>query len=95
MLSFMEDTQRLTELRAQIDDIDFQILKLLNKRARLSLQARIAKGGTDAYRPEREAQVLEQVMSKNTGPLSDEAIKTLFQSVIYVCRAIQDVELNK
>jgi chorismate mutase/prephenate dehydratase len=95
MIAFMEDTKKLTDLRQQIDDIDFELLKLLNKRARTALRARIAKGSTTVYRPERETQVLEQVVAKNTGPLSDEAIKTLFQSIIYICRSIQEVKIKK
>lgn len=94
MISVMEDTQKLTELRKEIDDIDFQILKLLNKRARTALQVRIAKGGTNIYRPEREAQILRQVVAKNKGPLSNEALETLFKSIIYVCRAIQEVKIK-
>jgi chorismate mutase/prephenate dehydratase len=92
---FMEDTQKLTELRKEIDDIDFQLLKLLNKRARTALRMRIAKGGTTIYRPEREAQVIKQVLAKNTGPLSDEALKTMFQSIIFICRSIQEVKIKK
>src|SRR4051812_15163586 len=94
MMISMEDTPKLTELRQQIDAIDFQILKLLNKRARTALQVRIAKGGTTIYRPEREAEVLKCVLAKNTGPLSDEAIETMFKSVIFVCRSIQEVNLR-
>ncbi len=58
MMSNMEDTKKLLELRQEIDELDFQILKLLNKRARTALKVRIAKGGTNIYRPEREAEVL-------------------------------------
>ena len=91
----MEDTQKLTELRSEIDTIDLEIAKLLNKRARLSLQARIAKGNTTIYRPERESQVLSNIVKGNKGPLSNEALKTLFQSIIFVCRSIQEVKIKK
>ena len=91
----MEDTQKLTELRAEIDTIDRELASLLNKRARLSLRARIAKGGTTIYRPEREKQVLENITKSNKGPLSNEALKTLFQSIIFVCRSIQEVTIKK
>ena len=91
----MEDTNKLTELRKQIDEVDEQILALLNRRATLALRVRIAKGGTNIYRPEREAAVIDHVTGVNNGPLSDEAIKTLFHSIIYVCRAIQEVELKE
>jgi chorismate mutase/prephenate dehydratase len=91
----MEDTNKLTELRKEIDTIDLELLTLLNKRAKLALQVRIAKGGTTVYRPEREAEVLQQVAAKNKGPLSAEAVKTMFQSIIYVCRSIQEVKIKK
>lgn len=95
MMVCMEDTQKLTEIRKDIDEIDFQILKLLNKRAKLALKARIAKGGVNVYRPEREAEIIKNILAKNTGPLSNEAIKGLFQSIIYVCRSIQDIKIKK
>ncbi|HEX8763384.1 MAG TPA: chorismate mutase [Candidatus Saccharimonadales bacterium] len=88
----MEDSKKLTELRKKIDDVDDQIVDLLNQRAQLALQARIAKGGRTVHRPQRENQILERVAKINQGPLSAEAIQTLFHSVIFVCRSIQEVE---
>ena len=95
MMIVMEDIKKLTEIRKDIDHIDLEILKLLNKRAKLALKARIAKGEGAAYRPEREDEVIKQVTAKNTGPLSDEAVKTMFQSILYVCRSIQEVKIKK
>ncbi len=91
----MEDTKKLTEIRKHIDVTDAKILALLNERAQLALQVRIAKGGTDVYRPDREAQVLEQLVHANKGPLSDEAVERLFKSIIYVCRSIQEVQIDE
>jgi chorismate mutase / prephenate dehydratase len=91
----MEDKEKLAELRTEIDTIDRELLELLNKRAQFALQARIAKGGKNIYRPEREEEILRAIASKNKGPLSDEAVRTMFQSIIYVCRAIQEVEVKK
>lgn len=95
MMVVMEDIKKLTEIRQDIDHIDLEILKLLNKRAKLALKARIAKGENAIYRPEREAEVIKRVAVKNTGPLSDEAVQTMFQSIIYVCRSIQEVKIRK
>lgn len=89
----MEDDKKLSELRAKIDEVDDQLLALLNQRAQLALQVRIAKGGKNIYRPEREAQILQRITALNDGPLSAEAIETLFRSIIFVCRSIQEVEL--
>ena len=91
----MENVRKLAELRAKIDVVDEQLLALLNTRAQLALKVRIAKGSDTAYRPEREAEVLRQITDKNSGPLSNEAIRTMFTSIIYVCRAIQDIEIKE
>jgi chorismate mutase / prephenate dehydratase len=95
MIVVMEDIKKLTEIRKDIDRIDSEILKLVNKRAKLALKARIAKGEGAVYRPEREAEVITHVTAKNTGPLSDEAVQAMFQSIIYICRSIQEVKIRK
>jgi chorismate mutase / prephenate dehydratase len=90
----MEDTKKLAEIRSKIDIVDEQLLELLNQRAQLALQARIAKGGKAVHRPEREAEILERISELNDGPLSGEAVQTLFHSIIFVCRSIQEVEIR-
>lgn len=90
----VEDQKALTELRKKIDTIDDQLLSLLNKRAQLALKVRIAKGSTNVYRPQREAEILERLKNRNDGPLSAEAVSTLFQSIIFICRSIQDIEIK-
>ncbi len=89
----MEDMTQITNLRKQIDVIDEELVALLNKRAQLSLQVRIAKGSSTIYRPERENEVINNVVESSAGPLSPEAIATLFHTIIYVCRSIQDTEM--
>lgn len=89
----MEDMTQITNLRHQIDAIDEQLVALLNKRAQLSLQVRIAKGNSSVYRPERETEVIRNVTNASEGPLSAEAIATLFHTIIYICRSIQDAEM--
>lgn len=89
----MEDTTKITQLRAAVDEIDKELVALLNQRAKLSLQIRVAKGSSSIYRPEREAEVIKNVTAVSEGPLSSEALATLFHTIIYVCRSIQDVTL--
>ncbi|HEX3568326.1 MAG TPA: chorismate mutase [Candidatus Saccharimonadales bacterium] len=85
----MQEQYDLAELRRQIDRVDEQLVQLLNERARLSLQAGIAKNWKDIYRPEREKQVVSHVTSVSNGPLSNEAVTEIFQKIIEICRAIQ------
>lgn len=85
----MVDEQKLADVRQQIDTIDLKLVELLNERARLALQAGFAKGGENIQRPERETEVLANVMRHTRGPLSAEAIEEIFRKVITVCRTIQ------
>ncbi len=81
--------KQLEQLRAQIDALDEQLLKLLNERARLAQSVGHVKGGSLIYRPEREAQVLRRLTEANAGPLPDEAVRLLFQEVMSACRALE------
>ncbi|TCK03042.1 prephenate dehydratase [Marinobacterium mangrovicola] len=89
-----EQEQALGKVRDRIDEIDREIHRLLNERARCAQTvAEIkTKGGTEAavfYRPEREAQVLRKVMSRNEGPLPDQEVARLFREVMSVCLALE------
>ncbi|TCS70879.1 chorismate mutase [Sulfuritortus calidifontis] len=81
--------KQLEQLRAQIDALDEQILKLLNERAKLAQAVGHVKGGSLIYRPEREAQVLRRLSEANAGPLPNEAVRLLFQEVMSACRALE------
>ncbi|CAG0936791.1 3-deoxy-7-phosphoheptulonate synthase / chorismate mutase [Thermoflexales bacterium] len=72
--------QQLSELRQQIDRIDLDLLRLANSRGSLALEIQQLKHerGLPAYAPERESQILEQLMTANAGPLSDDAVEDIF-----------------
>ena len=84
----------LSEVRQRIDGIDQQIQGLIAERARWAQQVGKAKGklkaAVDYYRPEREAQVLRQVLDRNSGPLSDEVLLRLFREIMSACLAQQE-----
>ena len=65
----------LNQIRQDIDSVDQQIQQLINRRAKLAEAVAKAKFASEEnpmfYRPEREAQVLRNVMERNEGPLSD------------------------
>lgn len=82
-------SEALKTYRAQIDQLDGQLLEMFNRRAQLAQQIGHAKGGSTVLRPEREAQVLQRLLSQNAGPLSAAAIKELFTEVISQCRALE------
>lgn len=80
----------LKPLRDRIDEIDAEVLRLLNERARTAHEIGTLKNDGVIYRPEREAQVLRRLQSLNTGPLSDETVRHLYTEVISACRAIEE-----
>lgn len=79
----------IAEHRDAIDRIDSEIVRLVSERARHAQAIGHLKGGAVVYRPEREAQVLNQAAAANPGPLSAEAIKRVFVEVMSACRALE------
>jgi len=86
---------RLDELREQIDRLDLEILDRLNERARCALEVAEVKqqmSGDVApiyYRPEREAQVLRNIMERNPGPLSSEKVAQVYRQIMSACLALE------
>jgi chorismate mutase / prephenate dehydratase len=84
----MSDPSQLDRLRAAIDAVDERILESLSERARLAREVGSLKVG-QAYRPEREAQVLRRIKERNPGPLSDETAALLFREIMSACLALE------
>ncbi len=78
----------LDRLREEIDRLNDRILENLNERARLARAIGTLKIG-QAYRPEREAQVLRRIKERNTGPLADETVALLFREIMSACLALE------
>jgi len=78
----------LERLREAIDRVDDEILRALNERAKLARAIGTLKVG-QAYRPEREAQVLTRLKRVNSGPLSEETVALLFREIMSACLALE------
>jgi len=83
--------EKLGECRRQIDLIDVQILALLNKRTGIVHEiGRIKQAlALPIYEPKREEQVFENITANNRGPLTEEALKRIFERIIDEMRTIQ------
>ena len=81
-------TTELDRLRGEIDRVNDRILELLNERARYARAIGTLKVG-QAYRPEREAEVLRRMKERNPGPLSDETVAFLFREIMSACLALE------
>jgi chorismate mutase/prephenate dehydratase len=80
----------LKKLRARIDALDLEILKLVSERAAVAHTIGQLKEDGTVYRPEREAQVLRHLTEGNPGPLPDGVVTHLFTEIISACRALED-----
>lgn len=89
----MDDNQQLGHIRARIDALDEQIQHLLNQRAELAREtAQIKQSaglGGNCFRPEREAEVLRRVITRNQGPLSGQEMARLFREIMSACLALE------
>ena len=74
-----------------MDDLDSKLVTLLNERASCAMEiGRLKKTvGLDVYQPEREIEVLQQVRSRNDGPLEADAITRLFERIIDEARRLE------
>ena len=81
----------IDEWRIRIDGVDKKLVDLLNERAGYADEIGKIKEqlGLDAYSPEREHEVLENVLASNKGPLSDAALRRLFERIIDESRKLE------
>jgi chorismate mutase-like protein len=81
----------LLSLRTQIDAVDRELLTLLNRRAALALEVGEVKKkeGSVAFRPEREAQVIDGLKAQNPGPLESDSVAPIWREIMSACRALE------
>ena len=81
----------LADWRRRIDEIDEKLVKLLNERSQCALEIGKLKQAAHIplYQPERENEVLANAEANNSGPLTDAAIRRLFERIIDEARAAE------
>jgi chorismate mutase / prephenate dehydratase len=84
------DTE-LASLRAQIDGLDRELLGLLNRRAVVAQAVGALKRaeGSPAFRPEREAAVIDALKKGNPGPLPEESVAPIWREIMSACRSLE------
>ncbi|MEW6202097.1 MAG: prephenate dehydratase [bacterium] len=75
------------DLRQQIDKIDDQILRLLNRRAKVALET--LKFKKECCDPVRERAIQERLSRQNKGPLPEKSLRAIYREVISACRDLQ------
>ena len=83
--------RELDRWRQKIDELDLQLIELLNTRAAYAKEIGKVKLdlGLEAYSPEREEEVMKNVTSHNSGPLSPQAVRRLFERIIDESRTVE------
>jgi prephenate dehydratase/chorismate mutase/prephenate dehydratase len=82
----------LEEIRKSIDAIDYEIVKLLNRRLECALRVRRLKSGV--VEPAREKEVFEHVRSYSHNVTEPEFTERLYTTIIGESRRIQEIELR-
>lgn len=84
-------TQRLTEIRTQIDSLDEQLLGLLNKRASLSREVGQLKSDSldIVFKPFREKEVLSRLNALSPGILPEDHLRAIYREILSSSRRLQ------
>lgn len=87
--------EQLAECRRKIDVLDMRLLELLNERTRVVEEiGRIKRHlSLPIYEPRREEEVFHNITTNNSGPLTAEAVKRVFERIIDEMRNIQKDEM--
>ena len=82
---------KLQELRDNIKQTDREIVRLLNRRAGMSLEiGRIkAELGIEVYDPSQESRVYDNLAKNNEGELPFKYVQAIFREIISVSRVLQ------
>ncbi|MDQ4042717.1 MAG: chorismate mutase [Actinomycetota bacterium] len=89
------DTQaRIEELRSRVDEVDRELIRILNERARI-VQEMVeikAQAGKPLFDPKREEEILRKVAEVNEGPIYDSSMREIFEIILH---RIRDLEVQR
>jgi len=88
----MTDNSEFKDLREKIDAIDLQLQDLINNRVEHAVDiAKIKQRSKKAefYKPDREAQVLREVIARNTGPMPNEEMARIFREIMSATLSVE------
>ena len=86
-----EIKKRIEELRKEIDGVDDQMVELLNERAKRVLKIRDLKheGDLSLFDPKREEEIFSRAIANNKGPLFDETLREILDTIIDCMRELE------
>jgi chorismate mutase len=86
----------LSDWRRRMDEIDKKLVELLNERSQCALEIGRIKQQSNMpiYQPVREQEVLSNAEQNNKGPLTNAAIRRLFERIIDEARSAERVAMH-
>jgi chorismate mutase len=85
---------RIEELRERVDEVDRELIRVLNERARIvqELVAIKAEAGKPLFDPKREEEILRRAVESNEGPIYDTSVREIFELIVH---RIRDLEIQR
>jgi chorismate mutase len=95
--SFAGAGMSLADWRRRIDEIDRKLVEMLNERSKCALEIGELKqqANLPLYQPDREKEVLQNAEQNNKGPLTDAAIRRLFERIIDEARSAERLAMHR
>lgn len=89
-----EMQEKVQELRNRVDEVDKDLVRALNERARIvqEIMAMKAEAGSPVYDPKREEEILQRAMEYNEGPIYDTSMREIFELILH---RIRDLEIQR
>jgi len=89
--------EKLDELRARVDELNLQILKLINERGRIVQEIGEIKKTQSTYRydPVRERKMLDLILEHNDGPYETATLKHIFKEIFKAGLELQQDDHRK
>ncbi len=89
-----EMQEKVQELRERVDEVDKDLVRALNERARIvqEIVAMKAEAGAPIYDPKREEEILRRVVEYNEGPIYDTSMREIFELILH---RIRDLEIQR
>jgi 3-deoxy-7-phosphoheptulonate synthase/chorismate mutase len=85
---------RIEGLRNRVDEVDRELIRILNERARIvqEIVAIKAEVGKPLFDPRREEEILQKVAEQNEGPIYDTSMREIFELILH---RIRDLEVQR
>jgi chorismate mutase len=90
----MGTQNRIEDLRSRVDEVDRELIRILNERARIvqEIVAIKADAGKPLFDPRREEEILRKVADENEGPIYDTSLREIFELILH---RIRDLEVQR